>query len=365
MDENKIKLNRSLYPLACLYRLGVWVRNKMYDWGICRSKSFDIPVISIGNIAVGGTGKTPHTEMIIELLKKDFSIAVLSRGYKRKTSGYVIADDKANANKIGDESYQIYCKYPDITVAVDEDRADGITKLMSMKTPFVEVVVLDDAFQHRKVDVGLNILLTDYNRMYCDDAVLPVGRLREPMKSKSRADIVIVTKCPKDMKPIEYNILSKRLELFPYQKLFFSSIEYEPLAKLSQFESKLYTADLQTKYILLVTAIASETQIMNSLKERSKQVVSLRFSDHHYFSNKDIAKICRAFEKIESDDKIIVVTEKDATKLRDCTIPEEIREKIYVQPIRTIILQNKEEYFNKQIIDYVRKNKRNGRIPKE
>lgn len=349
MENTDLKHKKYLYPLALLYCFGVWIRNKLYDWGVKKVKSYDVPIISIGNIAVGGTGKTPHTEMIIDSLKKEFCVAVLSRGYKRKTKGFLMADANANATTIGDEPYQIYSKYDDVIVAVDEDRCRGVEKLMSLEDKFVQAVVLDDAFQHRKIKSGLSILLTEYDRMFCDDRLMPVGRLREPIRSKERADIVIVTKCPNDIKPIEYNILSKHLNLFPYQLLFFSTIAYVDLERMYSYEpNNISSEELKNKDVLLVTAIASDRKIFSSLKERAKSVVSIRYSDHHYFTSKDVANITKAFKSIESDDKIIVITEKDATKLKELEIPEEIKAYIYIQPIKTVILQDKEEYFNKK-----------------
>ena len=190
--------------------MGVALRNNLFDWGNLQSKSFDIPVICIGNIAVGGTGKTPHTEYLIKLLHRNFRVAVLSRGYKRHTKGFILSTAESNARSIGDEPYQIKSKFSDIRVAVDEDRCHGIEKLLTLQEPSIEVILLDDAFQHRYVKAGLNILLTDYHRLFCDDALMPAGRLRESARGKNRAQIVIVTKCPPVIKPIDHNIIAKR-----------------------------------------------------------------------------------------------------------------------------------------------------------
>lgn len=209
MEENFIKIHKWLYPISFLYGIGVTLRNKLFDWGYLRSKSFNVPVICIGNIAVGGTGKTPHTEYLIKLLRHKFQVAVLSRGYKRHTKGYILSTGESNARNIGDEPYQIKSKFSDIRVAVDENRCHGIEQLCKLNNPPVEVVLLDDAFQHRYVKAGLNILLTDYHRLFCDDALLPAGLLRESVHGKNRAQIVIVTKCPPDIKPIDFNIITK------------------------------------------------------------------------------------------------------------------------------------------------------------
>ena len=222
MEEQPIKIFRWLYPASWLYGTGVYLRNKLFDWGWLQSKSFSVPVICIGNLVAGGTGKTPHTEYLIRLLSNcGWNVATLSRGYKRKSKGYVLADAQSSAQQIGDEPKQMKGNCPDIRVAVDKDRCHGIEKLLALENPPVDVILLDDAFQHRYVKAGLNILLTDYHRLLCDDALLPAGQLREPAENKQRAQVVIVTKCPDDLKPIDFNIITKKLHLYPYQKLFF------------------------------------------------------------------------------------------------------------------------------------------------
>ena len=201
MEERTTQIDYKLLPLSWLYRMGTDIRNKLFDWGWLQSKSFDLPVICIGNLSVGGTGKTPHTEYLIKLLQNEgFHPATLSRGYKRRTKGYLLASPKSTAQQIGDEPCQMKQKFPDIQVAVDENRCHGIEQLLKLQSPPVDVILLDDAFQHRHVKAGLNILLTDYHRLFCDDTLLPAGRLRESADGKSRAQIVIVTKCPEDIK---------------------------------------------------------------------------------------------------------------------------------------------------------------------
>jgi tetraacyldisaccharide 4'-kinase len=206
----------------------VGLRNALFEMGVLRSKSYDVPVISVGNITVGGTGKTPHVEYLIELLKDDINVAVLSRGYKRKSKGFVLADKDTPMEQIGDEPFQMKQKYPDITVAVDANRRRGIEKLIEGKAgKNIGVILLDDAFQHRYVKPGINILLVDYHRLVIYDELLPAGRLREPVKSKDRADIVIITKCPQDLNPMEFRVITKAMKLYPYQQLFFSTHEYD------------------------------------------------------------------------------------------------------------------------------------------
>ena len=226
-EGDLIKINEWLLPLSWLYGLGVRFRNWLFDVGIKKSQAFDIPVISVGNITVGGSGKTPHVEYLVRLLKDKARVAVLSRGYKRKGKGFILADENTTMEEIGDEPFQMHRKFPDVAVAVEKKRVKGIELLQeNPATKDVEVIVLDDAFQHRHVKPGINILLVDYHRLFIYDKLLPAGRLREPVSGKRRADIVIVTKCPKDLKPMEYRVLTKALDLFPYQGLYFTTINY-------------------------------------------------------------------------------------------------------------------------------------------
>ena len=233
MEGDFIKINEWLTPLSWLYGIGVGIRNQMFELGILKSKAFDVPVISVGNITVGGSGKTPHVEYLIRQLHDKVKVAVLSRGYKRKSRGYVLADKQSTARDIGDESYQILKKFPGIYVAVDKKRCNGIERLTSDEaTKDTDVILLDDAYQHRYVKPGINILLVDYHRLIIYDKLMPAGRLREPQSGKARADIVIITKCPADLKPMEFRVLTKALNLYPYQKLFFTTLEYGDLQPL-------------------------------------------------------------------------------------------------------------------------------------
>ncbi|MDO4802473.1 MAG: tetraacyldisaccharide 4'-kinase, partial [Prevotellaceae bacterium] len=223
--------NPKYLPLSWGYGLAVFLRNELFDLGILKSQEFDIPIIGVGNITVGGTGKTPCVEYLIRLLKDDCKVAVLSRGYKRKTKGYVLANDNTPATDIGDEAFQIKQKFPEVIVAVDEKRVDGIKHLLQLN-PKPDVVILDDCYQHRYVKPGINILLMDYNNMPDKDKLLPAGRLREPVSSRIRADIIIVTKCPADLKPIDFRVLTKEVGVYPYQRVYFSSIQYQALRKM-------------------------------------------------------------------------------------------------------------------------------------
>ncbi len=363
MIQDNFKIKKGLLPLSFLYGLGVRTRNVLFDCGILKSKKYPMPIICIGNLAVGGTGKTPHTELLIELLKAHYQVAVLSRGYKRETKEYIEATSESTPSIIGDEPCQIKNKYPDITVAVDRDRCHGIEKLMAKKEPPIEVVLLDDAFQHRRVKAGLNIILTDYNRLFTEDKLLPAGRLREPAKGKDRAQMVIVTKCPEDIKPIHFNIISKQLDLYPFQDLFFSSLTYGSLTPVFP-ENSLPVRKLSSikkeEAILLVTGIASPTLLKKKLESHTQKITSLTFNDHHNFSEGDLKKIANQFNQLPGEEKIIITTEKDAIRIKHMPeIPEEIKNNLYALPVRIKILQQRKYEFTKKIENYVRENQRN------
>lgn len=366
MDDNFIKIHKSLYPLSFLYGLGVRLRNKMFDCGILHSKSYSIPIISVGNITVGGTGKTPHTEYLIKLLKKEFNVAVLSRGYKRKSTGFILADSQSSASLIGDEPYQIKKKFPEVTVAVDKDRCHGIETIREQKKLNTEVILLDDAFQHRYVTPGINILLVDFNRLICDDALLPAGRLREPISGKNRANIVLVTKCPRVMKPMDFRIISKKLDLFPYQQLYFTSFRYGNLVPLVDTENKKRRSLSQiekNEKVILLTGIASPMQLLQDVQKYTTNITPITFEDHHDFTTSDLEMIKRRFEELNGEKKIIITTEKDAARLSLFPeLDETLKKNIYILPIEVKVLQNQEEIFNQNITEYVRKNTRNSSL---
>ena len=360
-EGDLIKINRWLLSLSWLYGLAVSLRNELFALGILKERSFSIPVISVGNITVGGSGKTPHVEYLIRLLQDYIKVGVLSRGYKRKSHGYVLADDNSTMRDLGDEPYQIKQKFHDIYVAVDKNRCNGITRLTHDKaTSNVGVILLDDAFQHRYVKPGLNILLVDYHRLIIYDRLLPAGRLREPLNGKQRADIVIITKCPRDLKPMEFRILTKAMDLFPYQQLFFTTIDYGTPKAL--FSDK--TTSLNKYNVLLVTGIASPEQMENDMKHKCRSLTSLAFEDHHLFNTKDEQRINNAFERLPSP-KIIITTEKDSTRLVNLNgLTTEVRDAIFVLPIKVKFMLNQGELFNNKIISYVRKNSRNSNMVK-
>jgi len=365
MEGDLISTNKALQPLSWLYGLGVGFRNMLFDMGILKSRSFTVPVISVGNITVGGTGKTPHVEYLIRLLKDSNRVAVLSRGYKRKSHGFVLADGSSTVTDIGDEPYQMKTKFPDITVAVDSKRTRGIERLTSGDDDSQpDVILLDDAFQHRYVKPGINIMLVDYHRLVIYDKLLPSGRLREPVKSKNRADIVIITKCPGDMKPMEYRVITKAMSLYPYQKLFFSTHEYDPLRPVFTKNHAPVPVDLHNTNVLLLSGIASPEQMLIDLQSRASNITPLSFSDHHNFSRKDIQRINEAFADLPSP-KVIITTEKDETRLLNAEgLSDEVKRSLYVLPVRIKIMLDQEEMFNKSIIGYVHKNSRNSILAK-
>lgn len=361
MEGDLIRINEWLLPVAWLYGIGVRIRNEMFETGILKSRSYDIPVISVGNITVGGTGKTPHTEYLIRLLQQKYKVAVLSRGYKRKSKGFILAGAETPMSAIGDEPYQMKQKFPDIYVAVDKNRRRGIERLCDEQTaPGTEVILLDDAFQHRYVKPGINILLIDYHRMICDDKLLPAGRLREPEEGKSRAGIVIVTKCPPDIKPMGFRVISKALKLFPYQKLFFSTLRYGCLRPLFGEGERPVESLRPDEHILLLTGIASPEQMRMDLERYGAPITQLAFGDHHYFSPADTALINETYAGLPAP-KLIVTTEKDAVRLQELDgLSEEARAGLHVLPVEVEFLQNQQESFNENITGYVFKNSRNS-----
>ncbi|GAB6975342.1 tetraacyldisaccharide 4'-kinase [Prevotella falsenii] len=370
MEGDFIKIHKGLLPLSWIYGLGVMVRNELFELGVLKSRSFDVPVISVGNITVGGSGKTPHVEYLVRLLKDVSQVAVLSRGYKRKSKGYVLAETDTPVEMIGDEPFQMKQKYPNVYVAVDKKRCEGIDNLtQNEQTKDTDVVLLDDAFQHRYVKPGINILLVDYHRLIIYDKLLPAGRLREPLSGKNRADIVIVTKCPKELNPIDYRVLSKAMNLYPFQELFFTTLEYCDLVPVFDnvaTEKTIPLTDIHNRNVLLLTGIALPKQLEVDLSQyvEASRVQSLAFPDHHSFKAKDVVLINETFAAMDNP-KIIITTEKDKARLLNLEgLDEEVRKNIYALPIQVKFMLDKEEKFNEKILSYVRKNSRNSILAK-
>lgn len=360
-----MKLKWLLAIFVPIYGFIVWLRNKLFDWGVLKQEEFDIPVISVGNISVGGTGKTPMIEFLIDILSNDYRIAVLSRGYKRKSKGFVLASKDSGVADIGDEPLQILKKFPNVTVAVDSNRRRGIGMLMELE-PKIDVVLLDDAFQHRYVNPLISILLTDYNRLFLDDQLLPLGRLRESSSARYRANIIIVTKCPNDLKPIDKRILIKKMNLYPYQRLFFSTQCYDDMVKFSQGtydkSCKLSVKNLGLNpQILAVSGIANPKHFDNYLRSFCKNTSTLHFGDHHDFDKQDIRTIENKFMQIKDKSPgaaYIVTTEKDASRFSCMKLPKSIKNDIYILPVKTQFTENDKEALSKYIKYAVFSNRR-------
>lgn len=329
-------IRKILFPIVPIYYLITWFRNKLYDSGIKKSTSHNLPVVCVGNLSVGGTGKTPMIEYLIKVLKEDYKVATLSRGYKRKTEGYQLADNNATAESIGDEPFQFYSKFKDeITVAVDSDRRNGIENLKQQNPG---VILLDDAFQHRKVKAGLNILLTTYANPYFKDIVLPTGDLREPKSGAKRADIIVVTKCPNNLSEKEKAKIIKRITPNANQYVFFSAIAYSEM--LFSAEKSKSIDDLNN--FTLVTGIANASPLVDFLKSKNLNFQHLNFKDHHDFTKEDIS----VFEKKE----LIVTTEKDFMRLKQY---DALKHKLFYIPISISI--DDAPKINELIRDFVKR----------
>ena len=345
-----ILIKMFLLPISLLYGLVVWFRNKCFDWGFFKSHSFDIPLISVGNITAGGTGKTPHVEYIIHLLKEFSSKAILSRGYGRKTRDFksVFADSKVT--QVGDEPLQYAQKFQDVSVAVQEDRVRGIKKLINEG---VALIVLDDAFQHRWVQPGLNILLTSYNNLYIDDFLMPVGKLREGKLSALRADVIVVTKVPKALLPVDKKRLIEQIAPWPHQQLYFSYYDYSHPVHVFNKEE----VPLDEQQILLLTGIADAQSIKDYLIGKVEVIEHLEYKDHHHYSRKDIKKIIEVWKQVKSSKKLILTTEKDAVRLQE--YKEELQDiSICYLPLKVSFHEG--EKFNDLVLSYVRENTRNS-----
>lgn len=340
-----------LFPFSVLYGLGVSTRNVLYDLGILRATAFNLPVISVGNLAIGGTGKTPHIEYLIRLLREHINVAVLSRGYKRKTKGFRLVSHTDTAEQVGDEPLQFKFKFRDAVVAVSESRMVGVPEIVK-RYPQTQLVLLDDAFQHRSVIPGLNILLTDYHRVYTDDLLLPAGRLREYPSAAERANVVVVTKCPDDLDQVAKESYREKLKLNKDQRLFFSKYKYFEPYYLYGFERK---AELNpnTK-VMLLSAIANVDYLEAYLERKSDLVQTIRFEDHHFFTEREMHSIKEIYDGIEDPNTIIITTEKDATRLdlfRSFLLENNIP--IFVLPIEVEILFGDGPIFDGLIKDFL------------
>lgn len=339
-----------LYPFSILYGVITWIRNRLYDKGILTEIEFDIPTIAVGNLSVGGTGKTPHVEYLISLLQEHFFVATLSRGYNRNTKGYLFAGEGVTALTLGDEPMLFYTRFPDIAVSVGERRALALPQLL-MDAPDTEVVLLDDAFQHRSVKPGLNIMISEYQRLFTRDHIVPFGRLRESRQGYRRADCLIVSKCPKDMGVAEKEALTREIAPQPGQRLFFSAMRY---GRCYDFLTGEPEHLLPHTGIVVACGIADPRPLTDYLLTRTEEVKLLRFPDHHYFTGDDLEKMEDGLRQLRSDYKMIITTEKDAVRLR--LLRDRIkamRLPIYVLPMRVVFLFSEGEAFDRYVMDYV------------
>ncbi len=345
-----------------LYGIGVYIRNMLYHYNLLRTTEVDIPTICVGNLAVGGTGKTPHTEYLIRLLHNDYKVAVLSRGYKRKTKGIVLADASATADTIGDEPMQIHMHFPDVPICVSADRVAGV-RYIQKHCPDAQLIILDDAYQHRAITCGYYILLTAENNLYVNDHIMPWGRLREHAYRSHRADMVVVTKCPAKMQPIDRRNVIHDLKLASFQQLAFSWMRYGQIKPLllsaPNAERRTPNAAESSWFFrpLVLAGIAHPETMLNEVRSRYPQAQLVAFPDHHRFTKRDWKRVARIYEKHHCD--AIITTEKDAVRL--LLQNEYIRcwgDKTYVLPIE-IDLKEFTDIFNQNIIRYVEENTRN------
>ncbi len=342
--KGQFKTYPLLAPLSFLYRLAMAVRNLCYDKDILSGRTFGFPVISVGNITVGGTGKTPHVQYLIDILDGNGNTAVLSRGYGRSTKGFILADKDTDARAIGDEPLQISRLFPNVTVAVDEDRVHGIEMLSSRG---IDTVILDDAFQHRSVRPSLNILLVDWNRNILDDMVMPAGRMRESASGRKRADIIIFTKCPAGLDCSVMDKASARIAVRENQKVFFTTFKYESLRAMKKGSEVAANPP-----ILVMAGIARPQPMVDYMRTFSNQVELIQFPDHHSFSRSDIDRISASVNSMGAD-AIIVTTEKDEARLKGMDLPEQLKKRIFILPIK-VALVREQELFDSIILEHVK-----------
>lgn len=334
-----IILRKILFPFAILYGIITTIRNFLFDKGILKATSFDLPVIAVGNLSVGGTGKTPQIEYLIRLVSNQYKVATLSRGYKRKSEGFVLADANANAEILGDEPFQFFQKFPTVQVAVDANRTNGITQLLSLPNK-PDLILLDDAFQHRKVKAGFYILLTSFDELYSDDFMLPTGNLRESRSGAKRANLIVVTKCPKDVSNTQKQKIREKLKLSNTQKLYFTFIDYDDAVYSN--DEKIAVSEIKNDEKVLLAGIAKPKPFFDYLK--NEKDVCLTFPDHHSFSEKELEDIQQ-----KAKSKKIITTEKDYVRLKD----SKILSQLYYLPIKSSFIANQES-FDDSILDYIK-----------
>jgi tetraacyldisaccharide 4'-kinase len=341
-----------LFPFTILYGAIVTFRNFVYKKNVLKSCKFDVKTISVGNLSTGGTGKTPHIEYLIRLLKNDYKVATLSRGYGRKTGGFEQANETSTHKEVGDEPLQFYHKFKDeVNVYVENKRVTGVLEILA-KAPETEVILLDDAFQHRAIKPGFSVLLSDYSSLFYKDLILPAGNLRERRVEANRADLIVVTKCPTDISDVEINEITTKIKSIVNKPVYFSQIKYGEIKSFSTELRALKLDELKSLETLLITGIANPKPIQNLLSKEEINYKHLKFPDHHNFTKKNISNIIDIFEGI-SKNKIILTTEKDAVRLKSIEALKHLP--IYYLEIEIEIIKNKKEFDNK-ILTYVKQN---------
>jgi len=342
-------------PLSWIYGLGVSFRHTLFNWKILKSEEFDIPIVSVGNITVGGTGKTPHTEYLIQVLSARYNVAVLSRGYKRTSKGFQLAAVNSSFKRIGDEPKQIKLKFPHIPVAVCEKRAEGIHRLREIH-PEVNLIILDDAFQHRYVEPWVNIVLMDFHCPIYEDKLLPRGRLRDRKNQIDRSQIILVTKCPKEVRPLDFMMVRKNLDLYPYQNLYFTRFESD--VPQAMFPSLVQKHLKPGDPVVALSAIANPRHFLDNLKKNYDLIHQMIFRDHYAFRMKDIYHLEDMLKSMPPE-TMVVLTEKDAVKLLNSRkISDNIKRRLYYVPISVRFVDGKEPEFQHQLEQYVRENQK-------
>ena len=338
-----------LFPFSLIYESITSVRNLVFNYGIFKSQSHKIPIICIGNLSVGGSGKTPHTQYVINLLKHNYKVAILSRGYGRNSSSLQYVEINSSPNQVGDEPLLIKKTHPDCLVVAEKNRNKGVKQILK-DFPETEIILLDDGFQHRWIKAGFNILITPYYSPYYQDYLMPVGNLRESKKGAERAQVIIISKTPEQSNPIEKNGMLSKLNLFANQTAYFSHIEY---SKWKCINANNELQEEKTYSITLVTGIANPQPLVNHLQKAGHSIHHLEYHDHYKYTTKDIDNILAKYNADKSTKKLILTTEKDATKLREFK-KQFGTENVYFAPIEVVLEQS--ERFEKQILDYVAKN---------
>lgn len=346
-----------LLPFSWIYGLVIFTRNYFYDTGIFKSTKFDLPVIVIGNLEVGGAGKSPMTEYLIQLLKPNYKLATLSRGYGRKTKGFFYADKNSTAKTVGDEPAQFKQKFPEITVAVCKSRVAGVEKLQQEH----DLILLDDAFQHRALVPGFSILLFDFVKLDQNHLLLPAGNFREPFPSKKRADLIVISKCPSGLSGKEQQVISKKIDLLPHQTLFFTTIVYHRFQPLTLSANASFIG--KKTVVFLLTGIANPKPLLQHLSKQSEVVVQHKYPDHHQFSIKNISKLVADFNACATDKKLIITTEKDAQRLQEPALQKILAGlPVMVAPIGIAFLNDAAPVFGRLIENYVRKYQKDNRL---